>query len=149
RRPVTDRAMTPPPRRAALPAAAGVCLLAFAAAFADTPGDWGIPEAVNAAIARRELPGAVVTVVRSGPTGDTVPYRQAFGRRSVDPDEPMTVDTVFDLASLTKPLTTSTSVMILLEQGKLRLDAKVADYWPEFGANGKDRLTLEHLLLHV
>src|SRR5438045_1745036 len=83
-----------------------------AAAFADTPpGDWGIPEAVHAAIARHELPGAVVAVVRSGPGGDTVPYRQPFGRRSVDPDEPMTADTVFDLASLTKPIATSTSVM--------------------------------------
>ena len=61
----------------------------------------------------------------------------------------MTVDTIFDLASLTKPIATATSVMLLIEQGKLKVDEKVATYWPEFAANNKDSITIEHLLLHT
>ena len=61
----------------------------------------------------------------------------------------MTVDTLFDLASLTKPLATATSVMILLEQGKLKLLDRVARHLPDFGQNGKDAITIEHLLLHT
>jgi len=101
---------------------------------------------INAAIARDELPGAVVAVWHK----DRVLLREAYGQRSTRPNaEPMTVDTVFDLASLTKPVATATAVMRLVETGALKLDEKVATYWPEFGANGKDALTLEHLLLHT
>jgi uncharacterized protein YbbC (DUF1343 family)/CubicO group peptidase (beta-lactamase class C family) len=101
---------------------------------------------VEAAVGRGELPGAVVAVLHK----DQVVYRKAFGRRAVQPEpEPMTVDTIFDVASLTKPVATATSVWKLIEAGKLRLDEKVATYWPEFGANGKDKLTLAHLLAHT
>jgi uncharacterized protein YbbC (DUF1343 family) len=61
----------------------------------------------------------------------------------------MTADTVFDLASLTKPVATATSLMLLVERGKLRLSDRVAEYLPTFGQEGKDRLTVEQLLLHV
>ena len=61
----------------------------------------------------------------------------------------MTVDTVFDLASLTKPLATASSIMLLVEQGKLRPSDPVARYLPAFAAKGKDKITVEQLLLHT
>jgi uncharacterized protein YbbC (DUF1343 family) len=60
----------------------------------------------------------------------------------------MTTDTIFDLASLTKPLATATSVMKLVEQGKIRLLDRVEQYLPEFGNNGKQQITVYHLLTH-
>lgn len=101
---------------------------------------------VNDAIAARQMPGAVVLVGR----GDQVFYQQAFGRRSVEPvSEPMSADTVFDIASLTKVVATATSVMILVEEGKLRLNDRVAAYIPGFERYGKGGITIRHLLTHV
>ena len=60
----------------------------------------------------------------------------------------MTTDTVFDLASLTKPIATATSVMILVERGKLRLEDPAAKHVPEFGCNGKEKVTVFQLLTH-
>jgi uncharacterized protein YbbC (DUF1343 family)/CubicO group peptidase (beta-lactamase class C family) len=92
------------------------------------------------------LPGAVVLVVRQG----KVAFRKAYGLRSKQPGEvAMTADTVFDLASLTKPVATATSVMLLLQQGKLAISDPVAKHLPDFGRNGKDRITVEQLLLHT
>jgi CubicO group peptidase (beta-lactamase class C family) len=105
-----------------------------------------IDAAVAAAVARNDCPGAVVVVVHR----DAVVYRKAFGHRAVKPAKvPMTPDTVFDVASLTKPVATGTSVMILAEQGKLALSDPVAKHWPAFAANGKGDVTVEHLLLHT
>lgn len=102
--------------------------------------------AVQEAIQRGELPGAVVLVLHRG---ETV-YQKAFGHRTKLPSETaMTADTIFDLASLTKPVATATSVMVLLEQGKVALTDPVAKYLPEFGQNGKDKITVAQLLLHV
>jgi uncharacterized protein YbbC (DUF1343 family) len=104
-----------------------------------------IDEVVRQAIARRELPGAVILVARQG----RIVYWRAFGFRAVEPERvPMTRDTVFDLASLTKVVATATSVMILVERGKIRLGDPVARYIPEFAQNGKERITIEQLLLH-
>jgi uncharacterized protein YbbC (DUF1343 family) len=104
--------------------------------------DTVVPEGLK----RARAPGAVVLVLRKG----KVVFRKAYGLRAVKPAaEPMTLDTVFDLASLTKPLATATAVMILLERGKLRLADRVAEHLPEFGRRGKDRVTVEHLLLHT
>src|SRR5262249_51267484 len=76
--------------------------------------------------------------------------REAFGFRSIQPTStPMTIDTIFDLASLTKPIATATSLMILLEQGKWRLHDRVAEHLPEFGQHGKEKVTVEQLLLHT
>lgn len=105
----------------------------------------GIEEAVLAAIERSETPGAVVLVGRSG----HVVYFKAFGNRAVEPAvEPMTTDTVFDLASLTKVVATATSIMILVERGKVSLADRVARYIPEFARFGKERVTVEQLLTH-
>ena len=56
---------------------------------------------------------------------------------------------MFDLASLTKPIATATSIFVLIEQGKVRLADRVADHLPAFGQNGKERITVGDLLLHV
>jgi len=104
-----------------------------------------IEVAVNRAIAERKVPGAVVLVGRRG----KVAFARAFGHRAVEPaSEPMSRDTVFDLASLTKPLATATSVMILIEQGKVRLDDSVGRLMPEFDNHSKGAITVEQLLRH-
>ncbi|HXI93667.1 MAG TPA: serine hydrolase domain-containing protein, partial [Blastocatellia bacterium] len=104
-----------------------------------------IDEAVLESIERKETPGAVVLVARKG----RVVYRKAFGDRAIEPKrEAMTVDTIFDLASLTKIVATATSMMILVERGKVSLADPVALYIPEFGKNGKERITVEQLMTH-
>jgi uncharacterized protein YbbC (DUF1343 family)/CubicO group peptidase (beta-lactamase class C family) len=101
---------------------------------------------IQEAIDRKQIPGAAVLVLRQR----KVCFRKAFGSRSLQPTlTPMTIDTVFDLASLTKPIATATSLMILLEQGKVRLQDRVAEHLPEFGQKGKDKVTVEQLLLHT
>ncbi|MFY9610169.1 MAG: exo-beta-N-acetylmuramidase NamZ domain-containing protein [Blastocatellia bacterium] len=104
-----------------------------------------IDHAVLESIARKETPGAVVLVACKG----RIVYRKAFGDRALQPKrEPMTVDTIFDLASLTKVVATASSIMILVEQGKVSLADPVALYIPEFGKFGKDRITVEQLMTH-
>ena len=104
-----------------------------------------IGEIVNHAIADHKLPGAVVIVGHNG----RVLYRHAFGMRSLEPvQEKMTPDTVFDMASLTKPLITATAVMQLYQQGKLGIDDPVVRYLPEFAENGKSDITIRDLLTH-
>src|SRR5438552_337954 len=101
---------------------------------------------VSEAIGRHELPGAVVLVGLD----DRVMYQAAFGNRAVQPAiEPMTEDTIFDIASLTKVVATTTSVMQLVEQGRIRLNDPVARFIPGFGRNGKDRITIRELLTHT
>ena len=105
----------------------------------------GIEPAVREGLREGHMPGCVVVVGRRG----KIAYRRAFGCRQIEPVRvAMTVDTVFDLASLTKPLATATSVMLLVEQGKLRLHDRVAKYLPEFGSRGKERITVLQLLTH-
>ncbi|MEO8189793.1 MAG: exo-beta-N-acetylmuramidase NamZ domain-containing protein [Acidobacteriota bacterium] len=106
-----------------------------------------IDGAVSEAIAAHELPGAVVLVGR----GERVVYRKALGDRAVEPvREPMTADTVFDIASLTKCVATAPSILILVEEGKIRLGDPVTRYIPEFSAGGGERskVTVEQLLTH-
>ena len=101
---------------------------------------------VQDAIAEKKLPGAVVLVGR----GDRVLYQKAIGNRALVPAaEPMTLDTVFDLASLTKVVATTTSVMMLVEQGRIRLNDRVSSYIPGFERYGKADITIRHLLTHV
>ncbi len=109
------------------------------------PGS-AIDDAVERAIADHQVPGAVVVVGRH----DRVFFRRAYGLREVEPDRvAMTPDTVFDLASLTKPIATATSLMALVERGAIGLGDPLAKYVPECGRNGKSAITLRHLLLHV
>jgi uncharacterized protein YbbC (DUF1343 family)/CubicO group peptidase (beta-lactamase class C family) len=76
-------------------------------------------------------------------------YRKAFGERSLEPTRsPMTVDTIFDIASLTKVVATTTAVMQLVDPGKVRLNDPVVKYIPEFGQNGKNDITVRDLLTH-
>jgi CubicO group peptidase (beta-lactamase class C family) len=105
-----------------------------------------IDDAVKAAIGRGELPGAVVMVVCRG----DVVFHKAYGQRSKQPEPTlMTEDTVFDLASLTKPIATATAIMLLLEDGKLRVQDPVSQYLPAFTRKETEGITLEHLLVHT
>ena len=105
-----------------------------------------IDEAIEKALAEKKMPGCVVTVVRNG----KIVYEKAHGNRRIVPDvEPMTLDTVFDMASLTKPIATGTSIMQLVEQGKIDLDAPVCKYLPEFTGNGKEEVTVREMMIHV
>ena len=91
---------------------------------------------VREAIADKKLPGAVILVGR----GDRILYQKAIGNRALVPAaEPMTIDTIFDLASLTKVVATTTSVMMLVEQGRIRLNDRVASYIPASSATEKER----------
>lgn len=101
---------------------------------------------LEAEIAAGHVPGAVVLVGQ----GERVVYAKAFGRRAVRPaDEAMTLDTVFDLASLTKVVATTPAILQLAARGVLSLDAPVARYWPEFAASGKAAITVRQLLAHT
>jgi len=101
---------------------------------------------VEEAIRAKQLPGAVVLVGR----GDAVAYLKAHGNRAVVPAvEPMTPDTLFDLASLTKVVATTTSVMMLVEEGRIRLNDAVAAFVPGFERYGKAGITIRHLLTHT
>ncbi len=97
-------------------------------------------------IANKRLPGAVVLVGRKG----RIVWRKAYGARAVEPArEAMTIDTIFDLASLTKVVATATSIMILVERGKVRLADPVTVYIPELSGKGRENITIEKLLTHV
>jgi uncharacterized protein YbbC (DUF1343 family)/CubicO group peptidase (beta-lactamase class C family) len=97
-------------------------------------------------IADKKLPGAVVIVGHKG----KIVYRKAFGNRALVPNvEKMTLDTIFDAASLTKVVATTTSVMILVEQGKLRLSDTIGKYIPEIDDEAAKRVTIQQLLTHV
>ena len=101
---------------------------------------------VAEAIAEKRTPGAVVLV---GHRGRTV-YERAYGQRALEPSaEAMTLDTVFDAASLTKVVATTTAVMLLVEEGRLRLADRVSVHIPEFGRYGKESITVRHLLTHT
>ncbi len=104
-----------------------------------------IPHAVNEAVAKGEVPGAVIVIGNA----EGIIYRNAFGNRTVTPQKlPMSADTIFDLASLTKVVATTTAVLQLVENGKLSPDDPVVKYWPEFGVKRKEKITIRHLLTH-
>ncbi|SFS20619.1 transporter, SSS family [Granulicella pectinivorans] len=137
-------------------ATAAVVVLAVAglSANAQTPDFTPVSTLMNDAIAAHKLPGAVVQVGHNG----KVLFTQAYGVRKYDgepgldgqpsPAEPMTVDTIFDMASLTKCLATATAIMQLYEEGKIQFDDPVAKYLPDFAANGKEAVTIRMLLTH-
>jgi uncharacterized protein YbbC (DUF1343 family)/CubicO group peptidase (beta-lactamase class C family) len=132
----------------------GLALIAWtlrpgaASAGAASPApEWtaAVDTAVRDAIAAGHLPGAVVLVGQ----GDRILYRKALGLRAVTPrDEPMTVDTIFDLASLTKVLATTPAILALADDGRLDLDAPVTRYLRELPASTYREVTLRRLLLH-
>jgi uncharacterized protein YbbC (DUF1343 family)/CubicO group peptidase (beta-lactamase class C family) len=123
-------------------------LLFSAGAFAQTSLDSRLAvldPIINDAIAQQQIPGAVLVVGHDG----RVVYRRAYGSRALEPRrEAMTLDTVFDCASLTKVVATTTAVMQLWELGKFRMNDPVAKYLPEFAQNGKQDITIRQLLVH-
>jgi len=124
-------------------------------ATAETKYDFSaVSAAIEKAVGEKKLPGAVLVVGHGG----KVVFEQAYGVRKYAGEpgvdgkasgaEAMTVDTIFDMASLTKCLATATAVMQLVEQGKVDVDAPVVKYLPEFGVNGKEAVTVRELLTH-
>lgn len=104
-----------------------------------------IDSAIEAAIAEHKLPGAVFHLERNGAV-----YEQAYGTLSYEPGAPkVATDTVFDAASLTKVIATAPSVLLLAEQGKIDLDARLVQYFPECANGGKQEITIRHLLTHT
>jgi uncharacterized protein YbbC (DUF1343 family)/CubicO group peptidase (beta-lactamase class C family) len=137
-----------------LPLIVALCSLITLAQAAGTARASGRfrPSALDgiALVAAREIragriPGAVVLIGHDG----SVVYRRAFGDRALKPSPvPMTADTIFDLASVTKAVATATAIMQLAERGRLRLNAPAASYWPAFGGHGKREITIRDLLTH-
>jgi uncharacterized protein YbbC (DUF1343 family)/CubicO group peptidase (beta-lactamase class C family) len=100
---------------------------------------------MQAAVARGNMPGGVVIIGHNG----AVVYRKAFGSRSLEPTrEAMTADTIFDLASLTKVIATTTAVMQLVDEGRVQIDDPVAVYLPDFAQNGKSQISVRDLMTH-
>lgn len=139
--------------------AAFLCVIAglLAAITAPAPADAGagfsvrseqlasLEPLIEQEIKSGNIPGAVVIVG----TPERVIYRKAFGYRALLPERlPMREDTIFDIASVTKAVATTTAVMQLVEKKKLSLDAPVHRYWSAFKKNGKKDITVRHLLTH-
>ena len=104
-----------------------------------------VEEAFKEGVAQGVFPGAVVLVAR----GEEVVFESAFGFRSLVPEKtPMQVETIFDLASLTKPMATAPAIMLLVREKKIRLDDRVTRFFPNFGVYGKIYVTFRHLLAH-
>jgi uncharacterized protein YbbC (DUF1343 family) len=99
---------------------------------------------VQEAVDDGTIPGAVVLVGR----GDAIPHRKAYGLRSIEPTrQPMQLDTIFDCASLTKVVVTAPAVMMLVEEGKVRLADRVTKHLPDF-SGGESPIRLLDLLTH-
>lgn len=132
-----------PPRLRLLTLALATALAAPAAAF-KTEKLAAMDAAVTAAIAAKTIPGGVLWFQR-----DDEVYQKAYGQRALSPvAQPISTDTLYDAASLTKVVATATAIMQLVERGQLDLDAPVARYLPAFAQNGKGEVTVRHLLTH-
>ena len=124
--------------------AALLLIPALAAAQERFAGSAKLDAAIAKAIEDNQIPGAVLVVGRPG----VVLHRKAYGFRALTPrKEKMTLNTIFDAASLTKVVATTASVMKLFEQGKIRLTDRVTEYLPEF-QGGKSDITVRQLLTH-
>src|SRR6266852_3361774 len=119
----------------------GACSCGWAATFS---AGAALDDVIGQAVRDNRVPGAVLLV---GHAGEIV-YRKAYGHRAVLPSpEPMTADTIFDCASLTKVVATTSALMKLFEEGKLRLNDRVTEYLPEF-QGGKSDITIRNLFTH-
>ena len=105
-----------------------------------------ISHVIDEEIMKNNFPGAVVLIGDR----DDILYWEAFGHEITDPcNEPMSKDTVFDMASVTKPVATATSILILMDRNALELDNYVRTYLPAFGCKGKEEVRIKHLLAHT
>jgi uncharacterized protein YbbC (DUF1343 family)/CubicO group peptidase (beta-lactamase class C family) len=101
--------------------------------------------AINQAIAAKKCPGGVLWLEHRG-----IAYHKAYGNRALVPAvEPMTENTIFDAASLTKVVACTPAVMLLIERGQIRLEDPVSTYIPEFKGDGKEAITIRQLMLHI
>jgi CubicO group peptidase (beta-lactamase class C family) len=108
-----------------------------------------VDRALDQAIAKSQIPGAVV-LARMPRDGEELVHESVRGVAVQKPERvAMARDTIFDLASLTKPIATATAVMILAAEGRLDLDDPVAKVLPAFAERGKERVTIRHLLTHT
>ena len=106
----------------------------------------GIDRVIEEEIEKGNVPGAVVLVGQR----DKVLYWKTFGYEVNEPfEEQMTKNTIFDLASLTKPIATATSILILVDQGKIKLGDYAGKYLPDFARHGKEEARISHLLTHT
>ncbi|MEM7385086.1 MAG: exo-beta-N-acetylmuramidase NamZ domain-containing protein [Verrucomicrobiota bacterium] len=136
-----------------------LCLVGLTAVFLLAPSVWGqnssgafhtdklraIDQAFETAIAEKKIPGAVVWLEHGGEV-----YHRAYGNRQTVPEvRPMTRDTLFDAASLTKVVATAPAVMRLVEKGLIDVEARVAQYLPRFNQNGNEKITVRQLLTHT
>jgi serine-type D-Ala-D-Ala carboxypeptidase len=96
------------------------------------------------AIAEQVFPGAVLLVSKE----DTVIFHRSYGFADLSTQRPMTVETVFDLASLTKPLATALAAMVLIQAEKINLDQNLGDVLPAFKENEKSTIKIKQLLYH-
>ena len=104
-----------------------------------------IDEVIEGTITAGRVPGVVVRIEHGGAV-----YQKSYGAKAVAPEFlPMTYDTIFDSASLTKVIATAPAIMLLAERGKLRLDDKVDHWITNFKAHGKGAVTIRHLLTHT
>ena len=148
------------PRRRVLgggAAAAALALFRYPDAVSGAPSDaqpgagfraGGLEEVdavVRAGVAARAFPGAVLAIGREG----ALVHLRAFGRLSYDAGAAeVAADTIYDLASLTKVIVTTTLAMMLVDEGKLELEARVSDFLPAFKGGGKERVSVRQLLTH-
>jgi len=104
-----------------------------------------IDDAIESAVAAGRTPGGVFWIERTGRA-----YHRAYGQRAIRPaPEPAAEDTIYDLASLTKVLATTPSIMLLVERGQIDLDAPVQRYIPEFTGEGRELVAIRHLMTHT
>ena len=135
-----ERAQNPPVPKQGPPAAATA-----PAPQADQSRFAPLDALLKDAVEKGATPGAVLLVGHNG----AVVYRKAFGYLETGPDkQPMTTDAIFDLASLTKVMATTSCVMRMVQLGEIKLNDPVAKYIPDFGQNGKQEVTVRQLLTH-
>ncbi|MBW2360967.1 MAG: beta-lactamase family protein [Deltaproteobacteria bacterium] len=107
-----------------------------------------VDKAIDKAMEKAEMPGAAL-LARMPKHGEVIEHFSCHGLAVVRPERlPMKHDTIFDLASLTKPLATTTSVMLLVQEGAVGLDDPVSKHLPAFSERDKDAVTVRHLLTH-
>jgi CubicO group peptidase (beta-lactamase class C family) len=136
-----------PGRRTILQAmlAAGGAGLAGGCVVAPAPSFARVDRLVDRAIADGQTPGAIVVIGHGG----MIVHHRAYGRRALLPvAEPLDEGTLYDMASLTKPVATTVAVMQFFEAGAFRLDDPISRYLPDFARNGKAGITIRHLLTH-
>jgi uncharacterized protein YbbC (DUF1343 family)/CubicO group peptidase (beta-lactamase class C family) len=145
--------MTYSPARTVRPGLLPLALFCFLEVFSRSEAEPGFRQeklaemdaAINQAVAEKRCPGAVLWVEHRG-----ISYHKAYGSRALVPQsEPMSEDTIFDAASLTKVVACTPAVMLLVERGLVKLDEPVRTYIPEFRGDGKEAIIVRQLMLHI